>query len=859
MLENFIYAKRKDLFTAELDAGNILNEAVVFIEDTKEIWNHGTYFDCSTPNLHGIQGKLFVFDRNSIDSNTGIVKQDVYTQLMEAIEDNWHVMIDLEGVIQEYNSNAWASPVTAIAQTDGNDIIMYVQPLGVYSNRIYNHTFKFTIYGNNRQLQSEVLYETGKVVCLDVNNFTEEDYIAALVSPIGTPVFISDGRDNVSIRPDGIKWQGMITSLYSNSQTSYTLRVYQHKSDEDGDVTIKVANATLNASGSLIITELGEHKLLINGDGTKYLSDNGNYNKIKTSELENDLPFVVDDASNPLNNRVTNLENNKADKTAIPTKVSQLENDVPYVVDNTLPENGLYIYDINGNFTLPENWNTANNNKAVGVAIITDNCRFVVAKEDIGKKPWGGYGVDISTLTNYTSSNSAATDFDGVGNTSKIIEAIGNTNDGYRDGTAAGDCAAYTFPNGKTGYLGAAGEWQVARQNKEDLNSALTLIGGTTMTEGAYLTSTESSSNDVWTQWFVSYSALGNNLKRNGSRYVRAFLALEEPKSIKDRLDNIENNYVTTNTEQIISARKRFTGRVDAYNSLHIRESNIDASYSGLVHSYDSTKSAFKSSVNHYAGAPSGLTPKSYVIGNYTGGGIDIANGYSTNADNPVSCGGNISLVCYDKENEKTASICIHNRFSDQNSTENNPLENKVITLCLSSDTEYHSLLTEAYPGVEMLSDNFLLGSIEDNWASVTGAFFQWIKGENRLNICGMGYDSGQDKPVTRDVNAVSINNNPIVTESSIATTTVANLPINKSLIIATLSASASFNLASVPNAGREIHVLVNNNGTSEITITLPTASPYIPVNGDHTTVPVGGYAEINAVSDGTKIYLRAL
>jgi hypothetical protein len=54
MLENFIYAKRKDLFTAELDAGNILNEAVVFIEDTKEIWNHGTYFNCSTPNLHGI-------------------------------------------------------------------------------------------------------------------------------------------------------------------------------------------------------------------------------------------------------------------------------------------------------------------------------------------------------------------------------------------------------------------------------------------------------------------------------------------------------------------------------------------------------------------------------------------------------------------------------------------------------------------------------------------------------------------------------------------------------------------------------------------------------------------------------------
>lgn len=545
MLENFIYAKRKDLFTAELDAGNILNEAVVFIEDTKEIWNHGTYFDCSTPNLHGIQGKLFVFDRNSVDSNTGIVKQDVYTQLMEAIEDNWHVMVDLEGIIQEYNSNAWASPVTAIAQSDGNDIIMYAQPLGVYSNRIYNHTFKFTIFGNNRQLQSEVLYETGKVVCLDVNNFTEEDYIAALVSPIGTPVFINDSRDNVSIRPDGIKWQGMITSLYSTSQTSYTLRVYQHISDEDGDVTIKVANATLNASGSLIITELGSHKLLINGNGDKYLSDNGNYNKIKTSELENDLPFVVDNASNPLNNRVTNLENNKADKTAIPTKVSQLENDVPYVVDNTLPTNGLYIYDINGNFTLPENWNTTNNSKAVGVAILTDDCKFVVAKQDISTSiiSWGGFGTDISALTNYTDAASAATDFDGVNNTSKIIAAIGNTNDGDRDGTAAGDCAAYVFPNRKTGYLGAAGEWQVVYQNKDALNSALTLIGGTKMKKNAYWTSTEYSSNSAWRQYFDSVGDLDYNAKRNGVYYVRAFLALEEPKSIKDRLNDIENNY----------------------------------------------------------------------------------------------------------------------------------------------------------------------------------------------------------------------------------------------------------------------------------------------------------------------------
>jgi hypothetical protein len=49
MLNNFIYAQTKALFEAQLLAGNILDEAIVFIEDTKEIWNHGTYF--GSPDL----------------------------------------------------------------------------------------------------------------------------------------------------------------------------------------------------------------------------------------------------------------------------------------------------------------------------------------------------------------------------------------------------------------------------------------------------------------------------------------------------------------------------------------------------------------------------------------------------------------------------------------------------------------------------------------------------------------------------------------------------------------------------------------------------------------------------------------
>lgn len=51
MLTNFIYAKSKAMFEERI--AEVPNDAIVFIEDTKEIWTHGTYFDCSAldPNI----------------------------------------------------------------------------------------------------------------------------------------------------------------------------------------------------------------------------------------------------------------------------------------------------------------------------------------------------------------------------------------------------------------------------------------------------------------------------------------------------------------------------------------------------------------------------------------------------------------------------------------------------------------------------------------------------------------------------------------------------------------------------------------------------------------------------------------
>lgn len=94
---------------------------------------------------------------------------------------------------------------------------------------------------------------------------------------------------------------------------------------------------------------------------------------------------------------------------------------------------------------------------------------------------------------------------------------------------------------------------------------------------------------------------------------------------------------------------------------------------------------------------------------------------------------------------------------------------------------------------------------------------------------------------------------------SSTTTISVASLPITSNLVVATISAAGSFSLTSTPDAGKEIHVIIKNTATSDVTVTLPTASPYVCISSDSLTVPASGYAEVNAISDGTNIYLRAL
>lgn len=182
---------------------------------------------------------------------------------------------------------------------------------------------------------------------------------------------------------------------------------------------------------------------------------------------------------------------------------------------------GIFILDTDGNLVKRTDWNTSNNSKAVGVAVLSDNCKFVISPtENSSNIQWGGYGTTISSIVTTTDTATAKTDYLGSGNTDKIIAQLG-----AGSAPAADYCRGVTFKHGEKGYLGSLGEWQEAYNNKAEIDACMSLIGGTAISTGYYhWTSTQSSSNDSWMLAWSGGNVRTTN-KYNTAR-VRAFAAL---------------------------------------------------------------------------------------------------------------------------------------------------------------------------------------------------------------------------------------------------------------------------------------------------------------------------------------------
>ena len=159
--------------------------------------------------------------------------------------------------------------------------------------------------------------------------------------------------------------------------------------------------------------------------------------------------------------------------------------------------------------------NTVSGKTPIAVVVYkSGNCGQALALKSIGNYEWGGYGTDISGLTNYTSQSSASQDFASCEN-SKKIRAQGNSS------TYPAVWAAYNYTTTGTKVgdwcLPAAGIFTSIYNNQSTINTGFSRANGTQFTTSTYAwSSSEYDRNTAWRSDFsYSYGLLNYNKSIN--------------------------------------------------------------------------------------------------------------------------------------------------------------------------------------------------------------------------------------------------------------------------------------------------------------------------------------------------------
>lgn len=200
--------------------------------------------------------------------------------------------------------------------------------------------------------------------------------------------------------------------------------------------------------------------------------------------------------------------------------------DVEY---NKHTEFGIYIQHTDGTLYSVSEWQNLFANSSDlsnGVAIITKEVAFVISKQDASdtKKDWSSNNIMDTGGYLSDSIDGAKTDYDGRENTRYMM--------GYDKSQSGYCCSNYVFPNGKIGYLGSAGEWYIAYTYKNEIDAAMSVIGGNPISsDSPYWTSTQSERTDY------RYSQMAFQIKwstgdisivsKSVERNVRAFTTIK--------------------------------------------------------------------------------------------------------------------------------------------------------------------------------------------------------------------------------------------------------------------------------------------------------------------------------------------
>lgn len=573
--KKLIHFKTKAAFESQLN--NILDTSIVFIQDANLIWTHGTYYclpsdevvisngiepdkdqdlwidtsDNTTVtfvkeapidgNMYVRKGGTWVVTPNEvyvgeeeptngeiiwINSNTDVMKYfngiqwvtvagkalPEETLIINLASNQTNPDSNLDGVIVNVrysdvdHKQAWRGEALSFKIPDETEYtIEYSDITDSKGNKIYETpvTETYTAVGNKTRTLSKY-YNCCKLTVTRTNNQSASmgsTSATITYSSYSQTVNFTSSTNSVTITiPYNVSYtiafNGTITNYRTPANitgTSNSTTIIETGSYDSEKLTVNVSGV----SSGFTVTVNGQSQTATSG--TYYIPYNTKYT-ISASSVKGYTKKISE------------------------SSITASQQTRTVTVTYATITNGVYICDNTGNLTTIEDWNRSNSSSAIGVAVISDNCSFVIDKVGTSSLyTWGKPGTTVSGIETTTTNSTAKTDYAGESNTTKIINQLGSGNAPAADYCRSSSCVV----NGTTlyGYLGALGEWQTAYNNKVNVERALNKIGGTRMdTNNYYWTSTQHSSYGAWPlKWYNGNSNYGG---KSNNDYVRVFYSL---------------------------------------------------------------------------------------------------------------------------------------------------------------------------------------------------------------------------------------------------------------------------------------------------------------------------------------------
>lgn len=451
--------------------GSVKNETVVY--NTELV----------TVNVSAEEGKVSGYEvtiEKIISSENG----EVYTQI-EYIESNKSQWIDT-GFKPKCNTRV----VMDISNLTSVDTFLF----GAKNTDASNASDQFAmLIVNSSTVRSDYFGTNKSATVSNMSSRTIIDKNANVVNLYGTTITntsVSSGASSNTLYLFGCN-TGDSSKVYPTSCRMYSCQIY------DNGTLVRDYIPVINSEGVAGLWDKTNRTFCTSSTSKKFIAGNLDGDVIATQTTPSasyKIPYGTSYMvkASDVSGYITPSEQNFT--------ASQPSRNVDVVYEKIVT--GIFIYrgsTEGGTDTLipPESWNTDDNDYALGVAVITENCKFIMFRSDYysGVIQWGGHGTDIATLTNYTDATIASSDFDGVSNSAKIIETLGS-------GTyAAISCSGYEWADShgtkRKGYVGSAGEWKAVDDNYTKIIEALELLGDPPLS-ASYWTSTEESANYAW-------------------------------------------------------------------------------------------------------------------------------------------------------------------------------------------------------------------------------------------------------------------------------------------------------------------------------------------------------------------------